>query len=384
MLKPSIHHPSAMAGQAAAYVRMSTDHQQYSIDNQMQVISDYALSRGLEIVRTYSDAGRSGLSLQGRDALRQLIADVRAGRAQFAFVLVYDVSRWGRFQDIDESAHYEFICRNAGVEVEYCADGFQNDGTMLATLIKAMKRVMAGEFSGELSTKVFEAQIRLVKKGFHQGGTPGFGLRRILVDHKGRRKGVMQPGERKNFQSERVILAPGPEEEVRVVREIFRLYAKEQLSHRQIARRLNKQGTRTERGNQWSQHGVAVLLGNERYIGNLVYNRTSLKLQSKRHCNPESRWVRSPAALQPIVDPEVFASAKGRLKAGWEIGDNDLLKPSHCGLVQSRLSLMQKYAGSTQHSLREHVQGTIWQPGKRISSSRIHSNAQLWCPAGRR
>jgi DNA invertase Pin-like site-specific DNA recombinase len=64
--RPNIHdlHLSGTQRRAAAYVRISTDHQQYSIDNQMQVISDYALSRGLEIVRTFTDAGRSGLSLQ--------------------------------------------------------------------------------------------------------------------------------------------------------------------------------------------------------------------------------------------------------------------------------------------------------------------------------
>jgi DNA invertase Pin-like site-specific DNA recombinase len=125
---------------AAAYVRMSTDHQEYSIENQMRVISDYALSHGLEIVCTYADAGRSGLTMQGRYGFRQLISHVQQGSADFAFVLVYDVSRWGRFQDIDESAHYEFICRKANVLVEYCAEGFRNDGSILTTLIKGMKR----------------------------------------------------------------------------------------------------------------------------------------------------------------------------------------------------------------------------------------------------
>ena len=325
--RPNTHdvHADGTPVRAAAYVRMSTDHQQYSIENQMRVISDYAHSHGVEIVRTYADAGRSGLTLQGRDALRQLISDVREGGADFAFVLVYDVSRWGRFQDIDESAHYEFICRKAGVLVEYCAEGFQNDGSIVTTLIKGMKRAMAGEFSRELSSKVFEGHARLVRKGFHQGGTAGFGLRRILVDRKGRPKGVLQPGQEKNLQNDRVILAPGPNDEVQVVREVFRLYVEERLSLRQIARLLNQQGIRNGRGNSWTQHNVSLLLRSERYIGNLVYNRTSLKLQSTRVFNAQSRWIRSEGAIEPIVDPEVFALAKSRLNAGWEISDNDLL-----------------------------------------------------------
>ena len=90
---------------AAEYVRMSTDHQKYSTENQSDAIQKYAAERGIEIVRTYADAGKSGLKIEGRDALRQLIEDVQAGDTDFTMVLVYDVSRWGRFQDADESAY---------------------------------------------------------------------------------------------------------------------------------------------------------------------------------------------------------------------------------------------------------------------------------------
>jgi DNA invertase Pin-like site-specific DNA recombinase len=89
---------------------MSTDHQKYSTENQAEAIRQYADRRGLEIVRTYADEGKSGLRLDGRDALKQLIEDVQTGKADFTTILVYDVSRWGRFQDADESAYYEYIC----------------------------------------------------------------------------------------------------------------------------------------------------------------------------------------------------------------------------------------------------------------------------------
>jgi len=58
-----------------------------------------------------------------------LIDDVRSGVADFSAILVYDVSRWGRFQDADESAYYEFICKEAGITVHYCAEQFENDGS---------------------------------------------------------------------------------------------------------------------------------------------------------------------------------------------------------------------------------------------------------------
>jgi DNA invertase Pin-like site-specific DNA recombinase len=89
---------------AAQYVRMSTEHQKYSTDNQSAVIQRYAEKRGYEIVRTYADEGKSGLRLVGRDALQSLLDDIEHGRADYAAILVYDVSRWGRFQDPDEAA----------------------------------------------------------------------------------------------------------------------------------------------------------------------------------------------------------------------------------------------------------------------------------------
>jgi len=134
---------------------MSTDRQEYSTDNQRDMLASYAARRGLTIVRTYTDEGRSGVTLDGRDGLKTLIADVRSGHADFEFILVDDVSRWGRFQDADESAYYEFVCKEAGIQVLYCAEQFENDGSLASTILKNIKRAMAGEYSRELSAKTF-------------------------------------------------------------------------------------------------------------------------------------------------------------------------------------------------------------------------------------
>jgi DNA invertase Pin-like site-specific DNA recombinase len=152
---------------------MSTEHQKYSTENQSEIIQRYAEKRGFTLVRTYEDSGKSGLRLDGRDALKQLIDDVRRSAADFRAILVYDISRWGRFQDADESAYYEFICKEAGIVVHYCAEQFENDGSLSATIIKSMKRAMAGEYSRELSVKVFTGQCRLIGLGFRQGGLAG-------------------------------------------------------------------------------------------------------------------------------------------------------------------------------------------------------------------
>ncbi len=137
---------------AVKYVRMSTEHQQYSTENQADKIVEYAERRGIEIIRTYADEGKSGLRIEGRVGLQELIRVVESGQADFQIILVYDISRWGRFQDADESAYYEYICRRAGIQVAYCAEQFENDGSPVSTIVKGVKRAMAGEYSRELST----------------------------------------------------------------------------------------------------------------------------------------------------------------------------------------------------------------------------------------
>jgi len=93
----------------AMYVRMSTDHQKYSTQNQEDAIRKYADRRNIEIISTYADKGKSGLKMKGREALKNLIDDVQAGTARFNVILVLDITRWGRFQDADESAYYEYV-----------------------------------------------------------------------------------------------------------------------------------------------------------------------------------------------------------------------------------------------------------------------------------
>jgi DNA invertase Pin-like site-specific DNA recombinase len=113
---------------------MSTDHQQYSTLNQSDKIQEYAQKHNIKIIKTYVDDGKSGLSLSGRAGLQQLIQDVESRQIEFKIILVYDVSRWGRFQDADESAYYEYICKRAGIQIIYCAEQFANDGTPFTML----------------------------------------------------------------------------------------------------------------------------------------------------------------------------------------------------------------------------------------------------------
>ncbi|MBS0207965.1 MAG: recombinase family protein [Planctomycetes bacterium] len=305
---------------------MSTEHQQYSTLNQDDTIREYAARRGYEIIKTYADEGKSGLNVAGRESLRTLIADVQDGRADYKAILVYDISRWGRFQDADESAYYEYLCKRAGIEVHYCAEQFENDGGPTSTIIKSVKRAMAGEYSRELSNKVFKGQCRLIELGYRQGGTPGYGLRRMLVNMTGEEKGVLTRGEYKSLQTDRVILVPGPEEEVRTVNWIYEAFAQQGKRESEIAAELNARGLVTDFGRPWTRCTVQQVLTNEKYIGNNVYNRTSFKLQKKHVENTPDMWVRADGAFEGIVSPEAFFMARGIIQErARRISDEEML-----------------------------------------------------------
>ena len=244
-------------------------------------IREYAARRNMEIVIDLFRRGQKRTQHPRTGILARMIADVQNKRADYKCILVYDISRWGRFQDADESAHYEYSCRQAGIAVHYCAEQFENDGTPSSTIIKTVKRAMAGEYSRELSSKVFQGACRLIQLGFKQGGTAGFGLRRMLVDHTGQQKGLLKMGEHKSIQTDRVILVPGPDEEVAIVRWMYDAFVKEGKSEWEIAKLLNERGILTDFQRAWTRGTVHEVLTNEKYIGNNVYHRTSCKLKQE-------------------------------------------------------------------------------------------------------
>lgn len=136
------------------------------------------------------------------------------------------------------------MCKQAGVKVVYCAEQFDNDGTLLSSIVKNLKRVMAAEYSRELLVKVHAGKCRLAGLGFWQNAYPGFAL------------------------AERVTGA-------------------------EIARRLNREGILNQHGRPWNIKFIHRILRNENYIGNIVFNRTSRRLRQNAVKNPTHMWIRA-------------------------------------------------------------------------------------------
>ncbi len=326
---------------AAQYVRMSTEHQQYSPENQLDVIRQYAASHHMEIIQVYSDHGRSGLNIAGREGLNRLMSDVENKQTDFSALLVYDVSRWGRFQDVDESAYYEYVLKRAGIRVHYCAEQFENDGSMSSSVLKTLKRSMAAEYSRELSVKVFSGQCRLIELGFRQGGPAGYGLRRQLIDRDRNPKGLLGPGRAKEPADR-----PGHPgswtgvEEIETVRQDLRPVRHARKTEREIMETLNGRGVLGEHGRPWTRATVHQVLTNPKYIGANIYNRRSFKLKHKRVKNPMQMWIWRDGAFEPIVTASLFEQAGTIIESRHRhLSDQELLERLRELLrVQGRLS----------------------------------------------
>ena len=294
---------------AVEYIRVSTEYQRYSLENQQSGIAEFAQKMGYNIIGTYADNGRSGLTAKDRAGLINLLHDVTDPERRFSIILVLDVSRWGRFQDVDQHAAYEFICREMGVRIEYAAEVFANDDSAATSILKHMKRVMAGEYSRELSGKISAAQLRCAAKGFKQGGMVGYGFRRLVVSADGKPKAVLNLGEVKVLASDRVVIIPGPNEEIIILRRIFKMFAVDRVSMEAIARTLNLEGVPTGTGLPWNGLKIKGILTNTLVVGVYSFNKKSSRLKTPTIKNPESMWIKVKVG-KPLVSQKIYDKAQ--------------------------------------------------------------------------
>jgi DNA invertase Pin-like site-specific DNA recombinase len=290
---------------AAQYLRMSTEVQDLSLAVQAAATKTYAAAHDLELIATYKDEGRSGLELKGRPGLQQLLEDVAQDSCPFSVVLVFDVSRWGRFQQTDESAYWDFHCSLHGVKVVYTNEPFTGVEAPMLALIKNLKRAMAAEYSRELGLKTRAGQDRAIDLGFQMGSLPAIGLRRVAVSKDSGRTRLLQSGERKGHQSDHIRWVRGPEEEIALVRKIFQLYGCTSLHMPAIARLINQEGHCTRDGRPFTEPMVRAILDCEAFIGNFVWSRKVGAAQKPRS-ETDPMFRRTIGAIEPIVDRETW------------------------------------------------------------------------------
>jgi hypothetical protein len=149
----------------------------------------------------------------------------------------------------------------------------------------------------------------------------------MLIDQNGQHKGMLKVGEQKSIQTDRVILVPGPDEEVATVRWMYSAFVDEGKSEREIADLLNQRGILTDFNRPWSRGTVHEVLTNEKYIGNNLYYRTSFKLKLRHVVNPRDRWIRAEGVFEPIIDPTQFYTVQGIIIArSRRFSDDEMLE----------------------------------------------------------
>jgi DNA invertase Pin-like site-specific DNA recombinase len=303
--------PAVVRAKAVAYYRHSAqDRQENSIPIQQDLVRDWAEKFGVEIIEEFKDAGKSGLNAEGRPAFTQMMEKWVKQRDDFKYVLCLDVSRWGRFQDIDLSAQYSAECKKNGKLVIYTTIGMPREDDPLYPVYIQFERFRAAQYSKELSVKVWHGCVKISEQGYWAGGPPPYALHRLLLDERREPVNVLERGQRKSIQNQRVTLVMGDPAEVAVVKRIFHEFVELRYSEFLIAERLNAEGILSAKGHRWSPGMVLHDLRNEKYLGTIIYNRTSKKLKTPVHVNPPEEWIRTPEAFEGIIEPEQFARAQ--------------------------------------------------------------------------
>jgi DNA invertase Pin-like site-specific DNA recombinase len=142
-------------------------------------------------------------------------------RRDFAYILCLDVSRWGRFQNIDLSAQFSAECKKHGKQVIYTSIGKPREDDPLYPVYVQFERFRAAQYSRELSDKVWRGCVKIAEQGYWAGGPPPYGMQRLLLDEKREPLHKLEPGQRKGIQNQRGTLVTGDGLAVDVIRRIF-------------------------------------------------------------------------------------------------------------------------------------------------------------------
>lgn len=362
--------PSASLVVAAQYVRMSTDRQDLSPEIQMEAISAYALRHGFVVHKTYLDAGISGRTIERRTEMKRLLLDVTQSACEFSAILVYDVSRWGRFQDPDASAYYEYHCRLHGVDVHYVQELFTGIDTPLASLFKGMKRAMAAEFSRELSIKTRAGLRTAVLAGYQMGSPPALGFRKIAVSKADKTERSLNSGERRISNLEHVRWAHAPKGELALVQRIFETYAYSTMSVGEVAKKFQTEGVVGRAGKPLTRHMLYTLLHSEALRGDYVWGRCGYEPYRKRRSKDDERIIRVPGFVKPIVTAELFDAVQSKLRN------------SHRRHTKGELILMLRSALQMKPKLRAADLTDFGCPSRRSFIWAFGSVQDAWAAAG--
>lgn len=302
---------------AIAYYRHSAkDKQENSVEIQQEHIKNFCKEHNIDLLHEEADRGYSGLS-SDRPWFSSLFDNwvLNEDSENFDYILVYDISRWWRFQNPDESGYYEYLCRRYWIKVVYVSKWFeQEENSLLFHLQSSIERYSVAEYSRWLSIKVHNGCVKVVRQGFSAGGRAPFWYVRILLNENKEPVRILQKGEHKQISNQRVTFAVSNKEASKVVRNIFEWFGKEGLSIHQIVYLLNAKKILSPGGKEWSYDKVLRILKNPAYIGTRIYNKTSNKLKKWYKKNNQKDWIIVKKSFPALIKQKDFYKVQKLLK----------------------------------------------------------------------
>jgi DNA invertase Pin-like site-specific DNA recombinase len=193
--------------------------QDQSIGDQKKAITQFAQKNGMTILRWYEDEDSSGTSIVRRKGFQTLKSQIEQNRHDFSKILIYDVTRWGRFPDPRESIYWEMYFEKRGVSVIYVSENFKSDRSFETAIVKTVKHAAAGDFSRRLSLLTTRGSRTTAERGLWNGSGAPYGYKRAEVDSEKNMVRILEEGE-KCRPDYKVMLVKGDPEEVQVVQTV--------------------------------------------------------------------------------------------------------------------------------------------------------------------
>ncbi|MGI5854936.1 MAG: recombinase family protein [Candidatus Merdivicinus sp.] len=227
---------------AAVYMRMSTDKQEYSIDSQWRLLSDWASRNDYQIIKRYQDAGISAMEskLDKRTDFLKMIED--SEQSEWRTVLIYDSSRFSR--SLKDSIVYKSILKQNGVQLISITEPVLDEDVSL----------MVDALNGATNELYIRKLSKNVKRGLEQKALRGEIISQVPY------------GYRRSADKKKIESIP---EEANIVTYIYDQYIAGKSSYI-LAMELSRAGVKTHNGNLFDTRQVNRILTNPVYYGTVV------------------------------------------------------------------------------------------------------------------
>ena len=277
-----------------SYYRVSSDEQaekDISIPAQRKDIRRWVEAQGYGLIKEFVDEGESAYApANKRPGFMEMISFCKKNRVQL--ILVHKLDRFSRNRE--ESILFKSMLRKAGVTVKSISENYDPE-TPQGFLYEGMIEVINQFYSMNLATETLKGMKENAERGYHNGGRTPYGYRLETQTENGR------PRRR---------LVPGPDDEVAIIREIFRLASEEGYGARSIASLLNQKGIPAPRSKYWGQETISAILSNPVYIGDLTWRRRKTVGRSQRKVTEPKERVVLEGAVPALIGRETFGKRK--------------------------------------------------------------------------